>query len=132
MRFQSGTSALRGLLAATWKRRKSVQPFTLTETPDVFENIFTKQVSTNSTATTRVGSVPARVNSWNSETNLQDLHVILKVLDHEEEYDRFSAGPDHSITDVDDYVPLECPVDIRAEFDLDTSEEYVDAMSSNV
>jgi len=89
----------------------------------------------NTRTTPQVETLPHLVNSWNSETNLQELQVILNqleasmVLDSEEEYDRFSGGSEHSITDIDDYVPLDRPVDIRAEFDHDTLD---DAMESKL
>jgi hypothetical protein len=60
---------------------------------------------------------------------LNDLEASL-ALDHEEDYDRFYGDSELSITDVDDYIPLDRPVDIRAEFDDDTSDD--DVMASKV
>jgi len=90
----------------------------------------------NPTTACRTEKAPKWINTWNSETNPQDLQGILNdleaslALDHEEDYDRFYGDSELSITDVDDYIPLDRPVDIRAEFDDDTSDD--DVMASKV
>lgn len=136
MRFHSGTRTLRGVLAATWKRTKGDQTFTWTREPEIFDNCLTIKRLMSSVTAHRVNKAPERMSAWNSETNPQDLHDILNdletsmALDQGEDYDRFYGDSESSIIDVDDYIPLDRPVDIRAEFDDDTSDD--DLMSLNL
>jgi hypothetical protein len=136
MRFQSGTRTLRGLWSATWKGTKGAQTFTSTRNPEQFDNILTNTCVLDSNTACRTEKAPKWINNWNSETNPQDLQGILNdleaslALDHEEDYDRFYGDSELPITDVDDYIPLDRPVDIRAEFDDDTSDD--DVMASKV
>lgn len=139
MRFRRGASALRGVLAATWKGTKSAHALSLTSNPEF--SFLTKalnlQCATNSTGTTQTSATPVWVGRRPSETRLSS-HELQRLLDqleaslvfeHTEEYERLSevgSSVGQTVADVDDYVPLDRPVDIRAEFDDDTSsDEYL-------